>query len=86
MHALGKTLTKDPESVRVLTSVKLGWLEVEFTMKREPQIRAVDRIDAVLRLSLPSQLDTAIQFLRTQAEIDRARRKSEKRRAKRRMK
>ena len=52
-------------------------------MKKESQLKAVDRIDATMRLSLSKGLDTTIQFPRTQAEIDRARRKSEKRRVKR---
>jgi len=85
MYAFGKKLTKDSESVRVFAGAEPGWLVVEFTMKNEPQNKAVDRIDALLRIELENRLDTTIQFPRTQAEIDRARREAEKRRAKRRM-
>jgi len=81
MRRLGGGLTDDPASVRVYADVRPGWLVVEFTMPTEAQIKAVDKIDRVLRFSVFNRFDTMIGFPRTPAEEARARRQNERRKA-----
>ena len=85
MRSLAERLTNCPESVRVGADAKgPDCLVAEFTMPTEPQYKAVDTIDGVLRLYVDNCVDSSIQFPRTEAEIARAQRKAESRRAKRR--
>ena len=85
MQSLGRCVTNDPKSVKVsAVEGRPGWLAVEFTMPTEPQIKAVDKIDSALRLYGGNRLDSAIGFPKSEAEIARAERKAERRRARRR--
>lgn len=83
LRRLARELTNDPGSIRLVDDPDPGWLVVDFTMPTEPQYRAVERIDGLLRFSVPNRWDTTIGFLKTEAERDRARRKAERRRARR---
>lgn len=84
MRSLAGSLTKNPQSVRVFVRDEpSGWLVVEFTMPTEAQYKAVDRIDRVLRLCAWNRLDSIIRFPKSQAEVERSRRRAERRRAKR---
>ncbi len=87
MWGLGQTLSDDPTAVRVFApDGQPGWLSVEFTMPTEPQLTAVDKIDRVLRFSVSERLDSAICFPKSEAELERQRRKNERRKAQRRAK
>jgi hypothetical protein len=86
MEALGRCVTNDARSVRVSAiEGRPGWLVVEFTMPTEPQYKAVDKIDRALRLYGGNRLDSAIGFPKSEAELARAERKAERRRARRRL-
>ena len=85
MESLGHCVTNDPQSVRVsAVENRPDWLAVEFTMPTETQIKAVDKIDRALRVYGGNRLDSAIGFPKSDAELARAERKAEHRRAKRR--
>lgn len=85
MQSLGRCVTNDPKSVKVsAVEGRPNWLMVEFTMTTEPQYKAVDRIDRAMRIYGGNRLDSAIGFPKSEAEIARAERKAERRRAKRR--
>ena len=84
MQSLGRCMTNDPRSVRVwAVEGRPGWLAVEFTMPTEAQYKAVDKIDRALRLYGGNRLDSAIGFPKSEAELARAERKAERRRARR---
>jgi len=84
MRSVGQSLTNDPSSVRVFASDdEPDWLLVEFTMRNEPQYKAVDKVDRAVRHYAWERLDSTIGFPKSEAERARARRKTERRRAKR---
>ena len=78
MRALANSLTSDRESVRVFAEeeAEAEWLVAEFRMPTEAQIKAVDKIDRVLRYTVENREDSTIGFLRSAAEEARARRKA----------
>lgn len=83
MRSLGRRLTNAKDSVRVFTSEEgLNWLAVEFTMPAEAQYKAVDKVEHAVRLCAWERLDSMISFPKSEAERARARRKTERRRAK----
>ena len=82
LRSIAMALTKDPKSVRVVAlDADPCWLVVEFTMPTEPQYVAVDRIDAKLRFWVLNRMDSIIMFPKSEQERQRARRKAERRRA-----
>src|SRR6266446_3177791 len=82
LRSIAMALTKDPKSVRVVAPhADPCWLVVEFTMPTEPQYVAVDRIDAKLRFWVLNRMDSIIMFPKSEQERQRARRKAERRRA-----
>ncbi|MBN1589348.1 MAG: hypothetical protein JW888_07530 [Pirellulales bacterium] len=85
MQSLGRSVTNDPKSV-VVSAVegRPDWLAVAFTMRTEPQYKAVDRIDHAMRVYGGNRLDSSIGFPKSEAELARAERKAERRRANRR--
>ncbi len=84
MRFVGQSVTNNPDSVRVTASDDgAKWLLVEFTMRTEAQYKAVDKVDRAIRLYAGQRLDSAIGFPKFEAQQARARRKSERRRAKR---
>jgi len=84
MESLGRSVTNDQKGVKVsAVEGRPDWLAVEFTMTTESQYKAVDRIDRAMRFYGGNRLDTAIGFQKSEAEIARAERKTERRREKR---
>lgn len=84
MRSLGRSVTNDPDSVRVLASDDdPDWLVVEFTMPTEAQDKAVDKVDRAVRLHADERLDSTIGFPKSEAESARTRRKTQRRREKR---
>ena len=82
----GRCGTNDARSVRVsAVEGRAGWLGMEVTMPIEAQYKAVDKIDRALRLYGGNRLDSAIGFPKSEAELARAERKAERRRARRRL-
>mgnify|MGYP000054366239 CR=1 FL=1 len=85
MRSLAHCLTNNRDSVRVFTDPKKAdWLVAEFTMPTEAQYQAVARIDRALRFEVLNRQDSMIGFPKTAAEAARARRKNERRKARRR--
>ena len=84
MRSVGQSLTNNPSSVRVFASDDdPDWLLVEFTMRTEAQYNAVEKVDRALRLYAWERLDSTISFPKSEAERAGARRKTQRRRAKR---
>ena len=84
MRLVGRSVTNDPRSVRVFASDDApDWLLVEFTMPTEAQYKAVEKVDRAVRHYAWERLDSTIGFPKSEAERARARRKTERRRAKR---
>ena len=87
MRSLAIRLTNDPDSVRVTADPDApDWLAAEFTMPSEAQYQAVGKIDGVLRFGVENRLDSCIGFPRSATDVERARRKNERRKARRRAK
>ncbi|MBN1589095.1 MAG: hypothetical protein JW888_06245 [Pirellulales bacterium] len=85
MQSLGRSVINDPKSVKVsAVEGRPRRLAVEFTMRTEPQIKAVDKIDRAMRIHGGNRLDSGIGFPKSEAELARAERKAERRRANRR--
>lgn len=84
MRSLGRSVTNDPDSVRVLAADDdPDWLVVECTMPTEAQDKAVDKVDRALRWHVWDRLDSMIGFPKSEAERARTRRKTQRRREKR---
>ena len=84
MRSLGRSVTNDPDSVRVFASDDdPDWLVVEFTMPTEAQYKAVDKVDRAVRFHAWERLDSTIGFPKSEAERARTRRKTQRRREKR---
>jgi hypothetical protein len=82
MESLGRSVTNDAKSVRVsAVEGRPDWLAVEFTMPTEAQIKAVDKIDRVMRIYGGNRLDSAIGFPKSEAERAKAERRRTRRRA-----
>ncbi len=84
MQRLASSSTNDPASVRVFPGSTPGWLSVEFTVPTEPQYVSVKKIDCAIRSHAGNRQDSVIGFPKTEAEKARARRKAERRNARRR--
>ncbi len=85
VRALAHGLTNRPKSVRVFADDKEPqWLGAEFNMLTQPQDEAVDKIDSAIRFGVWQRQDTTIQFPISEAARARAKRKAERRRARRR--
>lgn len=84
MGSLGRHVTNDPHSVRVFVSDEgPNWLAVEFGMPAEAHYKALEKVERAVRLCAWARLDSMICFPKSEAECVRARRKAERRRAKR---
>ncbi len=79
VRKLGSVLTTRPEEVQVTASDQPGWLIVDFAMRTDAQIRAVDRIDRIIRMHLGNRLESIIRFPPTEAQRLRNKRKSARR-------
>jgi hypothetical protein len=84
MRTMAMALTDNPASIRVFTDERPDRLVAEFTMPTEAQYKAVSKIDRALRLEVWRRHDTTIQFPKSEAEQARAKRKAERRGARRR--
>lgn len=78
LRRLALGLTNDPDSVRVVACEdQPDWFVAEFTMPTEAQYKAVDTIDARIRISLWNRMDSIICFPKTATQPRRPRRKSQ---------
>ena len=85
MRSLARRLTSDRDTVRVYADEEhANWLVAEFTVPTEAQYKAVERIDRVLRFEVENRLDSVIGFPRSAAQEAGARRRNERRKARRR--
>ena len=76
LRRLALGLTTDLESVRVVVCEdQPDWFVAEFTMPTEAQYKAVDTIDARIRVSLWNRMDSTICFPKTATPPRRPRRK-----------
>jgi hypothetical protein len=83
MRSLAKSLTNNPDSIRVFADTNPGWLVVEFTMPTEAQYKAEPKIDRAIRLHANNRHDVTFAFPYTEAERKRADRRAARRRARR---
>jgi hypothetical protein len=83
MRSLAKSLTKQPESVRVFADTNPEWLVAEFTMPTEAQYKAEPKISMAIRLHAWNRHDVTFGFPYTAAERARADRKAARRKARR---
>jgi hypothetical protein len=84
MRSMADDLTNDRQGIRVFVDPEeADWLVAEFTMPTDAQIRAVDRIDWVMKFYAHNYNDSVIQFPKTDAERARADRKNERNKARR---
>jgi hypothetical protein len=72
LRSVAARLTNNAQSIRVLAGEPFGWLVAEFTMRTDPQYKAVDRIDDALKLYAGNRQDSTIQFPYTAAQRARA--------------
>jgi hypothetical protein len=83
LRGLARSLTDDPEGIHVCEDRTPGWLVVEFTMKTEPQYKALPKIESAIRFYAHRRWDTTFSFPMTPAERARADRKAARRKARR---
>ena len=86
MRALAKSLTNEPDAVRVFADEKTNWLIAEFTMPTEAQYKAEPKISMAIRLHAWNREDLTFGFPFTEAERARADRKAAQCKARRRAK
>jgi hypothetical protein len=84
MRSLARSLTDDPDHVRVFADADPQWLVAEFTMPTEAQYRALPKIEAAIRYHAWRRLDSTIAFPMSAAERARADRRAAQRRNRRR--
>ncbi len=83
MHAVGRRLTNNPDSIAVSADDDPNWLVATFTIRTEPQHQAVDKVARAISFYVANRRDSAIGFPYTDAERARADRKNARQRAKR---
>ncbi len=84
MRSLAGILTDNRESIRVSSDAKPNCLVVDFTMPTQPQMLALNAIDRVLKMNLDRGEFSSVSFPKTESEEASAKRKNERRKAKRR--
>ena len=84
MRSLARDLTNSPAHVRVFADAAPGWLVAEFTMPTEAQYAVLPKIERAIRFWASDRMDSSIGFPMSEADRERAKRKAEKRRSRRR--
>jgi hypothetical protein len=85
MRRLANSLTADQDSVHVFVApAKPDWLVVEFTMPTEAQYKALPKIERAIKLYASNRWDSMFSFPYSEVEAARAKRKAERRKARRR--